>query len=343
MKKNWIVVTTINHPTEAVVKLSKLAENGWGVVVVGDRKTPANWMHENITYLSIDKQDELFGNLSEETPYNHYCRKNLGYLFAVMNGAQCILETDDDNIPYEEFGTDISEKKRGKLVTGSRWINVYKYFTGHNIWPRGIPLDEIHSVGRVDSIESENTYPIQQYLADQDPDVDAVYRLTMNKEVLFEKNITIGVEKNSWVPFNSQNTVFFQSAFPLLYLPCNVSFRMTDIWRSFVAQKVLWHFDRRIAFHSSTVKQVRNTHDLMHDFADEIPGYLNNKKIADLLDGCVNSLDQSMEMSCVVRLMWESLCNAGIIPEKELKIYNLWAAFMSKAYEGNNAKVNTID
>lgn len=330
MMNNWIVVTTINHPTEAIVRFSKLSKKGWNVVVVGDEKTPKNWTQENITYLSIDMQDELFGDLSRETPRNHYCRKNIGYLYAIKNGARCILETDDDNIPYEDFGSGVVEIRRGRLLTGARWVNVYKYFTNENIWPRGTPLDEIQSVGRVEELESEYAYPIQQYLADQDPDVDAVYRLTMNKEIVFNKNTTIGVEKNSWVPFNSQNTVFFQSAFPLLYLPCNVSFRMTDIWRSFVAQRVLWCFDRRIAFHSSTVMQVRNEHNLMHDFIDEIPGYINNKKIADLLDECSSLLDQKMEMGNVAKLMWETLCSAGIIPEKELKIYDLWAKCISE-------------
>jgi hypothetical protein len=57
-----------------------------------------------------------------------------------------------------------------------------------------------------------------------------------------------------WVRFNSQNTVFFLDAFPLLYLPGHVSFRMTDIWRSFVAQAAVSHHDGAIAFHAPTVE-----------------------------------------------------------------------------------------
>jgi len=37
----WIVVTTINSPTEDVKKLAGI--EGWKVVVVGDTKTPADW------------------------------------------------------------------------------------------------------------------------------------------------------------------------------------------------------------------------------------------------------------------------------------------------------------
>ena len=41
MNHKWIVVTTINSPTEDVKKLA--AMKGWKVVVVGDTKTPADW------------------------------------------------------------------------------------------------------------------------------------------------------------------------------------------------------------------------------------------------------------------------------------------------------------
>ena len=37
----WIVLTTINPPTEQVKRLAAI--KGWKVVVVGDTKTPKNW------------------------------------------------------------------------------------------------------------------------------------------------------------------------------------------------------------------------------------------------------------------------------------------------------------
>ena len=41
MNDKWIVVTTINSPTEDVKKLAAI--EGWKVVVVGDTKTPTDW------------------------------------------------------------------------------------------------------------------------------------------------------------------------------------------------------------------------------------------------------------------------------------------------------------
>ena len=41
MHDKWIVLTTVNSPTQDVKKLAKI--DGWKVVVVGDTKTPADW------------------------------------------------------------------------------------------------------------------------------------------------------------------------------------------------------------------------------------------------------------------------------------------------------------
>ena len=68
-----------------------------------------------------------------------------------------------------------------------------------------------------------------------------------------------------------------------MYLPAYCSFRMTDIWRSFIAQRIAWENGWSILYHEPTVWQDRNDHNLLKDFEDEIPGYLNNSKIATAL------------------------------------------------------------
>src|SRR5581483_5657775 len=79
--------------------------------------------------------------------------------------------------------------------------------------------------------------------------------------------------------FNSQTTWWWPEAFPLLYLPSFCSFRMTDIWRSFVAQRCLWELGHGLVFHASEVIQERNQHNLLRDFGDEVSGYLQNSRL----------------------------------------------------------------
>ncbi|MEP6955655.1 MAG: STELLO glycosyltransferase family protein, partial [Chthoniobacterales bacterium] len=66
-------------------------------------------------------------------------------------------------------------------------------------------------------------------------------------------------------------------------LPAHCSFRMTDIWRSFVAQRIAWENGWSVLFHEATVRQDRNAHDLMRDFQDEVSGYLHNRAIVEAL------------------------------------------------------------
>ena len=321
----WIVITTINHPTKAIQKISEIvATDGWRCIVVGDKKTPANWSAPGIDYLSYDDQLRMFGRLAELLPANHYCRKNLGYLYAIRNGAEAILETDDDNIPADSFGKDIAAEVTGETIGGVKWSNIYKHFTERLIWPRGNPLDTIHDAGQLTGSHVARA-PLQQFLADGDPDVDAIYRLLFKEPLQFDKRSPLFLEEGSWCSFNSQNTLFLKEVFPLLYLPCHVSFRMTDIWRSFVAQLGLWATGNQLVFRNATVVQERNEHNLMRDFSDEVDGYLNNDHIANCLTALLDN-NRGLPLRDVVRAAWVALRDMGILKDAELDIYDAWAA-----------------
>ncbi len=294
--------------------------------MVGDTKTPADWACPGVDFLSVEKQKQQFGAYADLIPYRHYCRKNLGYLYAISKGARLIVDTDDDNIPYENFGHGIERQVGGRLLSGPGWVNIYKHFVdGVQIWPRGLPLDSINAAGVISPLTAPRDCPIQQFLADNDPDVDAIFRLTTQGEFFFRKDEPpIVLDRGCWVPFNSQNTVFFADAFALLYLPCYVSFRMTDIWRSFVAQAALWHQRQHVSFHSPTVEQIRNVHDLMKDFADEVVGYLENRKIGRTLDQTLAAIAPDAPLDAVALQLWESLVKVEVVPERELPIIREW-------------------
>ncbi len=287
-----IVITTIQQPTEAMRAYEMYAPEA-RLIVVGDLKTPAAFDGLAAQYLSVEDQMHLDFELPAALPYNHYARKNLGYLVAMRDGSEAIAETDDDNAPT---GWDLSAVDRSVLgleLWGPRWLNVYRWFTKEHIWPRGFPLERVKGsfTEAVHEAEAERWCPIQQFLADGDPDVDAVYRMTVGRtdHTFFGSSVILGV--GSFAPFNSQSTVWWPEAFPYLYLPSYTSFRMTDIWRSFVAQVCLWAHGWQLAYHSSAVRQKRNDHDLKRDFLDELPGYLHNLAIADALAALKLSAD----------------------------------------------------
>lgn len=325
MNKKAIVITTINPPTEAVSIIADGFSDKSQIIVIGDRKTPDHWTHRGVRFVSVEEQRDMYPEFADLIPYNHYCRKNIGYLFAIQSGAQEILETDDDNLPYNDFG--LVGDAPAKLISNTKYCNIYSWFTDRNIWPRGLPLDEIRSKGIVNHNSFSGNVGIVQWLADEDPDVDAIYRLTTNDRVVFERNKSYILDKGVWCPFNSQNTLFKHVAFDALYLPCYVSFRMTDIWRSFVAQRLLWEKGLYLQFSSATVAQERNPHDLMRDFRDEIIGYTENKKIIEIISS--EKLDGLSEHEKPIAL-YRGLNSAGIVPDEELMLLE---TFISKIAE----------
>ncbi len=327
---HWIVITTIAAPTIAVQEFAAIArERGWGVAVAGDTKTPADFAETGVDYLSIERQNAAYGDYATATPVRHYARKNFAYLHAIANGAEVIVESDDDNRPYDDFGADTDLVVNGREVNGDVWVNAYRYFTDDQlIWPRGLPLDRIHDLGTATPGQAVPC-PIQQFLADQDPDVDAIYRLLFREPFDFDRSAEpLILGKGSYCPFNSQNTIIHADAFELLYLPAFVSFRMTDIWRSFVAQRILWEQGKSVSFHAPTVFQERNAHNLMRDFSDEVVGYLRNDEIARTLTEVDLAGLSSAE---ALRKCYQALFGIGIVPQEELALVDQWIEAVAKA------------
>ena len=322
--KYAVVVTTINPPTKAV---QELAKNSYRLnaefILIGDSKSPANFKQENATYLDLAAQSETSFRYAKLAPTKHYARKNIGYLLAISGGATIIIETDDDNIPRSEFWEKRAANVAARVVELNGWVNVYGYFFDGQIWPRGLPLDLVkNSIPEISGSVEEIYCPIQQGLADENPDVDAIYRLLFPLPINFNNHTSVAL-RGAWCPFNSQNTTFFEPAFPLLYLPYYCSFRMTDIWRSFVAQAIAYVNGWAVLFHKATVWQERNEHDLMRDFEEEVPGYLHNSKLReellmlDLAAGAEHIADN-------MRICYNRLVELKLVGSQELPLLDAW-------------------
>lgn len=329
-----MILTTINPPTKAVLTLAENSEK-WPLIVVGDKKTPADWHVPGTRYISADDQETSTSLLAKLLPWNHYCRKNLGYLAAIAQGATMIAETDDDNHPTGWPYSVPDEQLNARLLSANGWANIYSYFTDAVIWPRGLPLTQIHrELPDWDELNfSTQKIGVHQFLAAGDPDVDAIYRLTVGRSDHEFLDRTVILDKGTMVPFNSQCTIWIEEAFPLLYLPSHVSFRMTDIWRSFVAQICLWATGSHVAYHGLGVYQERNEHDLQRDFLQEVVGYERNDEIYKVL----MNIDLSSEPAKTgdnLRKCYEALLSIGIVNDAELKLVDSWLADLTALRTG---------
>ncbi|XP_001627412.2 probable glycosyltransferase STELLO1 [Nematostella vectensis] len=290
MYDKWIIITTINEPTEDVKKLASI--EGWKVVVVGDTKTPSGWSLPNCVFLSVEKQKTLGYRIVDLLPYKSYARKNLGYLYAIHHGAKYIYETDDDNSPTSGQIT-FYEQTTGEFyvyATNRLTVNPYAHFGQVTIWPRGYPLENI-------SLPNENTFhkcnnvepTIQQGVVDGDPDVDAIFRLTRKDadvriDVKFDSSApAVLLPPHTMAPFNSQNTFFMHKGFWGLLIPVTPTFRVCDIWRGYWAQRLLWEVNGYLSFFPPNAKQYRSAHNFLLDFIEEKELYHKSGKLVKFL------------------------------------------------------------
>jgi hypothetical protein len=203
MTKKALIITSIAGQDHPVLKryAAESPERGYDFIVMGDTKSPANFQLEGCDFWSVEKQLKMPFALAKITPTRHYSRKNLGYLLAAKNGCSEILETDDDNIPSKGFWRARQREEEAAHFENSGWVNVYNYFTDTKIWPRGFPLEHLQQQQRQEQ-QKKALCPIQQGLADENPDVDAVYRLTYPLPVSFEKQARLAKYRNFKRPFS---------------------------------------------------------------------------------------------------------------------------------------------
>ncbi len=319
--KKQIVITSIFNPTEAILKFSKMSD--YQLIVVGDKKSPPDWHCNNVDFISVKEQEAFNSELSKVLPYNHYCRKMLGYLKAIKNGAEFIVDTDDDNIPKDNWAFPQFDQKYESISENRGFVNIYQLFTDQKIWARGLPLPLINK-----QFELEKDLTLQdckvgvwQGLADEDPDVDAIYRLTNDTPCYFKERVPVVLGIGTISPFNTQNTMIRKELFPLLYLPTYVTFRSTDIMRGLIAQPIMWLYGYQLGFINATVVQKRNPHDYMKDFISEIPIYQNGERIVELVS---SSISKSESIETNLHNSYQSLLKEKIVCDKEMITLEAW-------------------
>jgi hypothetical protein len=322
------VITTVQPPTPCVRKLAAMLRlQDVPLLIIGDSKGPYDYSVVGTELWSLEDQQTLTFELGPLLPTKHYARKNIGYLIAIQRGASCIYETDDDNAPLPVWtlrNVDVCAIE----LESQPWTNVYRWFSDQFVWPRGFPLELIRNDGTIprsiaNSGDKRIHAPIQQGLANNSPDVDAVWRLVFDRDFTFNHAASVSLPPGSWCPFNSQTTWWWPEAYPLLYLPSFCSFRMTDIWRAFVAQRCLWELGIGIVFHAPEVYQTRNEHSLLRDFEAEVPGYRNNARIAEHLDAVRLSQGVDNVADNMVRC-YETLVKLDVFPSDEMPLVRAW-------------------
>ncbi len=316
--KKQIVMTSINAPTEAVRLYAAMTE--WETTVIGDKKTPSPWSHENITYFSPDDQLKLSYKSIPLIPWNLPARANIGFLKSMEQHPEFITQSDDDNIPNEFWGVPQFEDTFTTL-TYKGFINIYKFFTDKFVWPRGLPLNLILENPTIEKVQTKQKVGAWQHLANKDTDVDAIYRLTNNAYIYFDQKEPHVLSEGTLCPFNCQSTTFHKDTFVLMYLPSYITPRASDIVRGLIAQPIMWHYGYSLGFTAPTVTQERNPHNYLKDFKDEILIYLHSEDIVKIAH---DALKPGATMSENFITVYQALVDAKLVPAEEMPVVKAW-------------------
>ena len=303
-----------------------------------------------LVYLDAAAQEALGYRIVRLLPWHHFGRKNVGYLYAMQHGARVILDIDDYNVLLAPPPVGVlHEARQPELLPQQLWdlgkgapplYNPYPPFElQHAVvnatsphwmpsWPRGFPLNHVQDASTRPLFSAVRAAPapvhVVQLLADGDPDVDAIFRLTRPLPASFaRKREAALLPLDTFSPMNAQACLFSRRAFWALLLPVTVHGRVSDIWRSFMFTKLMQGTGQLRAFASNYVLQERNVHTLLADLQAEEPLY---ERAGGLVSGLRRLRLNSSSLSEAMLELAVALYEVGVVEALDVQLTWAWVA-----------------
>jgi hypothetical protein len=172
---HWAVVRTLTAPTAAVRAVSKWSDK-WCLLLVADKRSLSAQQYmphiDKGIYLTVDLQEELasVSTFIAKLPWNHTSRKNVGYLIAVLHGAEVVWDFDDSIVQTESTtATAISNNSMNWItdIAAQESVSVQQLCANVTAiansfelervgtapaWPRGFPVQHNKDTGVTDAL-----------------------------------------------------------------------------------------------------------------------------------------------------------------------------------------------
>ena len=309
--KKFIVTTTINPPTEALLKYASMPD--WHVIVAGDLRTPHELYNnlENITYLTPEKQENDYPVLSELIGWRCIQRRNFAILEAYKQGADIIAIIDDDNIPYEGWGEDLMVDQLTEVTMYSTDDVAFDPIGALNehkeLWHRGFPLERVPFRNYSNKYSTSIIPKIQAIFWDGEPDVDAVCRMIYNPYCKFDPS-QFPISGDKPAPFNSQNPIISRSIVKDYFLFPHIG-RMDDIWAAYYVQSK----GNKVVFSKPGVLSDRSLgtagrYSMVEDMKREYIGMENNMNLLNDLKSNSDTIEKYLpEQSWKAFTEWKNI------------------------------------
>lgn len=306
-----IVVTTVHEPAWLPGYLDNLRAHGRDedttLRIVCDRKTPkavydaaaeASRNGYRVDCPTLDEQTEYLRRIAAPegfVPWDTDNRRNIGFLRAWEHGTDVLISIDDDNycLPDADFvgehlavGERADACERVAFASGAPWFNVCDRLEPKGpvaLHPRGFPYAAREEPGaELSPLAPEDggrTVAVNCGLWIEDPDVDALTRLTLRPRVTGADTRPVVLAPETWTPINTQNTALRRDTIPA-YWYVRMGFalqgltidRFGDILSGYFVQKCAKHLGDCIRVGAPVAEHRRTPHDLFVDLAHELAG-----------------------------------------------------------------------
>ncbi len=310
-RKTDIVVTTIFEPAWLAGYLENLSAHGRQdsvtLRIICDRKTPptvyaaANTARGKgflIDCPTLDEQTDYLAKLGlgeDFIPWNTDNRRNIGFLRAWESGAEVLISIDDDNYcrgdsdfvgDHHVVGAKAGAKPGQQLAQGGAWFNICSLLQTDKqdpIYARGYPYAARSASAQARLVKAgaaaERRVAVNAGLWLDDPDVDAITRLSQRPRVRSADGSGVLLSDETWSPINTQNTGLIRDAIPAYYY-VRMGFplqgmkidRFGDILSGYFVQKCAKHLGDLVRLGSPVADHRRTPHNLFKDLYQELAG-----------------------------------------------------------------------
>eukprot|EP00965_Chrysotila_dentata_P106720 3525194-Pleurochrysis_carterae.AAC.1 len=158
----------------------------------------------------------------------------------------------------------------------------------------------------------------------------AVSKLSFEANLTFPPSTSgILIPQGSYAPFHSAAALFTQRALGALLLPMTVASEVSDVWRSYAAQRIFRATGLQLAFvnggvsRSNVVVTLNASADLEAALLAEVPLHIQTRELLSLIDRWTCSASRPTVASCMQQL-WFNLHMHNFLGRADVELVGFW-------------------
>ena len=317
LEDTYVVITSTGAVNNLAASKIALVKNGSRIIIVdeGDKsfRRANSKLLSGVAHKFYGPSERKtwfkrrFASASERIasviPVKCHAENSFGFLAAFEEGADVIIELDDDVAytgKHDFVAEHMSNLKTGRGVTvssTSRWynpMNDLKLNVQGAVFPRGFPYDPQTRDQGYSERQSSVDCVLNMGMWTGNPDLDSVTILSHGGlngycaiRSLGLKRRKVVVDTGTYLPICSMNAAFraeIVPAFYQLYMNYEGLDRFDDIWSGIFLKKISDHLGKHIAVGSPTAEHRKSERSIFRDLRREMEGIAINEFLWKIVD-----------------------------------------------------------